>query len=95
MTELEALLDSTRQVIIGDIVRAQRYKPGLLRGVSTNDLLGDDGMPDVEKVKAAIATAAEEVGATPQRRLEPSPQQGHVGGHGRSPSSWSQALKGG
>ena len=96
VAELEALLDSTRQQIIGDVVERQGFKPRLLAaaGVGTEDLLGDDGMPDAEKIKAAIATAADELGATPRRRLEPNPQMGLKSGQPRGESSWSRALKG-
>ena len=96
VAELEELLDSTRQQIIANTVAAQGCKPRLLAaaGITTEDLLGDDGMPDAEKIKAAIASAADELGATPARRLEPNPQQpGRLGGQ-RGESSWSRALKG-
>jgi len=63
-------------------------------GTQLQDLLGDDGVPDLEKITAAVKAARDTLGIQPATH----PQLGSRAGSGASgpgahrPASWADAL---
>lgn len=95
--ERDALADTlarTRQSIVDRAVSAAGLDPRLLTaaGHTADSLVGDDGLIDHDALADAIAATKREFRVS--NGLQPNPQQGHAGGHGRAPESWSKALKG-
>jgi hypothetical protein len=93
--ELADALARTRQSIVDKAVSAAHLDPRLLTaaGHTVDTLVGDDGLIDHDALAEAITTTKREFRVA--NGLQPNPQQGHVGGQGRSPASWSKALKSG
>ncbi len=70
ITVLERQLEAMRRDQVGAIATTLGIKPAALwaSGAQLDDLLGDDGAPDADAVRAAVEQARAELGITPGKR---------------------------
>jgi hypothetical protein len=92
--EARDMLTKTRQAILDNAAAAagltERHMTAA--GIDGESMLGDDGLPDMDKLAKVIADAAREFNV--RRAPKPVRQQGtNANGSPRGESSWSQALK--
>jgi hypothetical protein len=93
-----ARVESLQRAAIDRIATDERIKPAAMwaAGATLADLLDDDGMPDVSKVRAAVAHARETLGVPEEPRPPaPNPAQGSSGGGaaGSTGVTWSDAIR--
>lgn len=91
---LSTSLRTVRQQLVEGVAELAKPEALWAAGVNVDDLFGEDGRMDPDKVKAAVAEQIERLGlAKPRRFPRPDPTQG-MGGHlGGSGEGWGDAIR--